>query len=69
MKLVKIIKASKPTFWYANEVGKYWEVYTVPDGGNYQIIRDGGYGPKYIDIEDCVELTKEDFEVLKEVFG
>jgi hypothetical protein len=50
---VKIIKASKPTYWYANKIGCVFEVKEVIWRGKkeYRLIKDNSY---IIHIEDTI---------------
>lgn len=63
MEIVKVIitKASKPTYWYANEVGQVFDCYpagTFLEGkSGYQVVNDG---KKFVGVihfimfEDCL---------------
>ena len=56
---VKVVKANLPTYWYARKVGK---VFTVRKSGIGYVVtdpipEDAGY---YIDIDDAVEVKKEE---------
>ena len=56
---VKVVKANLPTYWYARKVGK---VFTVRKSGFGYVVtdpipEDAGY---YIDIDDAVEVKKEE---------
>ena len=59
MEIVKVIitKSSKPTYWYANEIGQVFECYPRGKSG-YQVVNgrnNSFFGTTYcIILEDCV---------------
>lgn len=51
---VRVVKASKPSYWYANNVGKEYEVSPSVDGENYKINNDH---IRVLDVNDCITIS------------
>jgi hypothetical protein len=49
---VRILKASEPTYWYANSIGKEYEV-EGPRKGEYILVPFDTNGDHYILEDDC----------------
>ena len=54
MEVIKVIitKASKPTYWYANEIGQVFDCYPLGKSG-YQVVNDG---KKFVGTTHCIML-------------
>ena len=56
---VKIIKSSKPTYWYNDKIGEIYEVekLLIPKMNCYRISDTTRCRPKYINFDDCEVLN------------
>ncbi len=62
---VKIKKASKPTYWYADMVGSVLECYH--HGRHFSVINNDFCGVRHFIIREDVEIIKESFVVYTQI--
>lgn len=68
---VKIIKAARPTYWYADKIGKVFEVSKIPTHDRYPLAKtyeDHRAGTSFIDVKDCrrIDIKKFQLEIFAE---
>ena len=59
---VKIVKASQPTYWYANNIGETFEVDDIAGCYGYNVINNPNFTHHYIQQRDC-EIISEPVKI------
>lgn len=61
MKVVRIIGATKPTYWYAKHIGHEFAIDDREFEGGFKLYTGGlfPYDPRFINKNDCVELIPD----------
>ena len=59
---VKIVKASKPAYWYANNIGETFEVDDIAGCYGYNVINNPNFTHHYIQQRDC-EIISEPVKI------